>query len=290
MTTSYFVRLVLLMSAVSFLLRVALEAAVSVIAGRAIARAEALSAELGARLLLTLRLLPSAAALVFVAVFCVPSYLRFEPPSASEEVGAACVIAAMCGILMAGYAMFRAARALRASRKYQIAEGIALAGIVRPRLLISERARRELSDEQLDAALAHEQAHRRSMDNLKRLLILLAPALLPASRAVEKAWVRCAEHAADDRAVNGDPGRAVALAEALVAVARMQTKAPALIATLIDAEDDLTSRVERLLAPRTTIAPRSQAWLWSVPAAALALAMMPGTMHAVHTLLERLLD
>jgi len=290
MSASYFVRLLLLASAVFFLLRLGLEATVSLVVKNAIARAERLPAAHGARLLLALRLLPSATALAFVALYCLPSYLRYEPPSASEEVGAACLFAAICGIALASIALVRAARAIRESRRYQIAEGIALAGIVHPRLLISERARCELSLEQFDAALAHEHAHRESMDNLKRLLMLLTPALFPASRALENAWARCAEHAADDRAVNGDPNRALALAEALVCVARMQTKAPTLVATLIDSGDDLASRVDRLLEPRETAAPRPQPWLWIAPAAALALAIMPGTMHAVHTLLERLLD
>jgi Zn-dependent protease with chaperone function len=290
MTASYFVRLLLLASAVFFLLRVALEALASMAVKKAIARAERWSAAQGARLLLTLRLFPSGAALAFVALFCLPGYLRYEPPSTLEEVGAACVFAAICGIVLASMALFRAARATCASRRYRIEEGIALAGIVHPRLLISERARRELSAEQFEAALAHEHAHRRSMDNLKRLLMLLAPALFPASRALEKAWARHAERAADDRAVNGDPHRAIALAEALVCVARMQTKAPALVATLIDSSDDLASRVERLLEPRGAASPLPQAWLWITSAAALALAIMPGTMHAVHTLLEHLLD
>src|ERR1700691_2727347 len=51
----------------------------------------------------------------------------------------------------------------------------ALAGIVHPRLVISREVLQGLSAEELTAALRHERAHAASRDNLKRLLLLLAP-------------------------------------------------------------------------------------------------------------------
>ncbi len=296
MTTSYLLRLLFLASAAFFLLRLMVEALTSFVASAAIRRAQGMRPDRGARLLLTLRLLPALFSAFLVAILCVPSYLRFEPRSAREEIGVVCLVAAWLGFALLFTALWRSTRAWVRAARYTIPEdgGIALAGIVRFRVLISARARRELSEAQLDAALRHEDAHRESRDNFKRLLILLAPALLPTSSALERAWARCAEWAADERASAGDPARALALAEALVRVARMQTGAPSLIATLIDSEEDLCSRVDRLLNVRTSAHEsllRGPAIAVGGAALAMALAAMnPAALRIVHGLLERLLD
>ena len=127
-----------------------------------------------------------------------------------------CAAAAILGAAVFAAALYRTLRALIRSSLYvrqcggresniggekvwivpQEQSGVALAGIMRPRLLISERAIAELSGDQLAVALGHERAHRASRDNLKRLLILLAPAIFPGLRALESAWIKCAEWAA----------------------------------------------------------------------------------------------
>jgi len=56
---------------------------------------------------------------------------------------------------------------------------VMLAGVLRPRLVISRGVVAALSAEQLSAAIRHERAHGISRDNLKRLLVLLAPGILP---------------------------------------------------------------------------------------------------------------
>jgi beta-lactamase regulating signal transducer with metallopeptidase domain len=177
---------------------------------------------------------------------------------------------------------------------------VALTGIFRPRLLISQLVIRALSAEQLAAVLRHERAHRMSLDNLKRLLILLSPGLLPFFRgfdALEQAWAVAAEWAADDRATKGNRRWALTLASALVRVARLNTAQPfPLLATsLLGDQAGLSARVDRLLNP----APRRQeiqaspilkATAGLTLAAGIAGVMLQPTMlHSVHELLEDLI-
>ena len=107
---------------------------------------------------------------------------------------------------------------------------------------------------QLAAALRHEEAHRISRDNLKRLLLLLAPGLLPGLHgfgAIERGWARFSEWAADDDAVAGDAHRSLSLAAALVRVARMGGSAPVspLTAAFLGDSREISARVDRLLSP-----------------------------------------
>jgi beta-lactamase regulating signal transducer with metallopeptidase domain len=273
-----------------------------------------MDARRAARVLLTLRLLPAAFSTLIVVALCVPSYLRFEPRMAEEEVGIACGAAAIFGVAICAAALYRTLRALIRSSLYvrqcggresniegekvwivPQSTGIALAGIMHPRLLISERAIAELSGDQLAVALRHERAHRISRDNLKRLLILLAPAIFPALRALELAWIQCSEWAADDRAAEGDPDRSVALAAALVRVARLQSgiATPALVTSLVEADEDLSLRVERLLHATPVRQPNLRFEKIALSCAALLIASIafnPAGLHIVHQLLEKLLD
>ena len=315
MTPSYLVRLLLLSSASFFIVQIALAALVAWLAPAAIRRANRMRPERGARFLLTLRLLPSAFAALIVAALCVPSYLAFEPRIAGEEeAGVVCVVIAIAGALFGGLGMFRAMNALVRSARYvrscngresRVGEqtvwvvpqdaGVALAGILHPRLLISQRAFRELSADELAVALRHEQSHRASKDNLKRLSILLVPAIFPGQRTLERAWATCAEWAADDRAAAGDPDRAMALAEALVRVARWQSgiAMPPLVTSLIESNDGLTLRVDRLLqAAPVNDSPLGIGALGLSGSLLLvtALAFNPSALRIVHRMLEALLD
>jgi len=146
-----------------------------------------------------------------------------------------------------------------------------------------------LSREQLAAAIRHEEAHLSARDNLKRLLLAATPRL-PRFRALERAWSRMSEWAADDEAVAGDTERSLCLASALVRVARLGT-VPADVGFLGDGAD-LACRIERLLHPGAYVPPRRTGL---IPAAAFALTasllvfvLQAGTLESAHRLFEYL--
>ena len=279
---------------------------------------------LAAGLLFALRLLPVALASVLVLGLCLPSYLWLEPKTAAERVGFACCVSALLGAAVWGASIARVLRSAAVSHGYarrcqQVgretrvpgvpspvlvlddeAPLLALAGVVCPRIVISRGVLRALSPKQLEAALRHEQAHRTSRDNLRRLLLLLIPDVFPFFRihaTLEGYWGRLTEWAADDRAIEGDSLRPLSLATALVRVARMGATArlPELVASLVARDHDLSARVERLLraVPAREERPgRVRALLGGVALVtviSLAAAMLrPNTLYSVHRLLERL--
>jgi Zn-dependent protease with chaperone function len=160
---------------------------------------------------------------------------------------------------------------------------------------------RALRPAELDAALRHERAHAAFRDNWKRLLIAIAPDVVPFPslfRGLERSWAKYAERAADDRAVGSSERRSVALAAALVQVARLGAAAPAPVAaSLLPDARDLEARVERLLRGPAPLANRPGSpragWLWAlgcVAATAAVCATYPLLLGGVHQLLERLMD
>jgi hypothetical protein len=155
---------------------------------------------------------------------------------------------------------------------------------------------RKLTPAELEASLRHERAHRTSRDNLKRLLLLLAPAPQFAGlESLERGWAQYTEWAADDRAVGGDSDRSVALAGALVRVARLRVPAgaPLLMTSLVADGGDIEARVDRLLGAASENQEQRRP---KFVAAALALAGFivavltgPATLQAAHGLLEYLI-
>lgn len=320
MTVPYLARLLCLSLACYFLVHTALAAVVWAGAGRATRVAERLRPRDGARLLLALRLLPAALACVAVAGLCVPSFLWLEPSETAEEAGGACLVAAILGAAVWITALGRASRAVAQSRRYtricrQVARlhtvpgrsatwvveaevpVLALTGVFRQRVVISQGLLEALDAEQLSAALRHEDAHRRSRDNLKRLALLLAPEILPGCHAfvaLERAWARVTEWAADEGAA-GDARQRLALAEALVRVVRLGCAgmpAGPLATTLLENPLDLEARVGRLLEAPTGAHPGGRYWGAAVGLAGGALAallLQPGTLYSVHWLLEGLM-
>jgi hypothetical protein len=262
--------------------------AVSLFAATVVRTAERMQAGSAARLIFGVRLFPALLATVTVAVICVPSYIRFEQRSEEEEVGMFCLLLALLTASMFAATFVRAASAWR--RSIHANAVLALTGLLRHRIVISDAAKKALSDCQLSVAVRHEQAHALAGDNLKRLLMLLTPAIFPGFAALERAWKRFAEWAADDLAAGGDPQRAISLAEALVRVAKLggTREVSPLVTSFLSSENDLEARVDRLLNPRTaTGRPYGIAAAALVPACLIGTAMCNSA--GVYSLLERLI-
>jgi hypothetical protein len=318
----YFARLLCISLAAFYFVHLAAGALVCAAAPAMIRLAERLRARDAARLLLALRMLPAAIATFAVGGLCIPSYLWLEPPATGEGIGLLCLTGAALCIVCCAVAFTRAVRATSRSLGYirycemvgrrtclgleaspaWVVEGpapfLALAGILHARLMVSTAVVNALPPDQLAAALRHEHAHEVSRDNFKRLLLLIAPGLLPGWRgfaAIERAWGRFTEWAADDIAAAGDSARSVSLAGALVRVARMGAcpQQPPLVTSLLAETDDLAQRVDRLLsvtpAPSRIRSGKLAALTATSAAVLLGIAMaQPATLHSVHRLMEYL--
>jgi Zn-dependent protease with chaperone function len=298
-TLSYFWRLLCLSSAVFFLANLAAGAAAALTAPLLIRLSGRLAPARAARLLLAFRLAPPVVASTLVLALCIPSYVWLEPRGSVERVSAACLFIAALGLTTLIAAAARASHAVATSNRVlrRRPPSLALAGILRPRLIVSPAVRQLLTPDQLEAALAHERAHWDSRDNLKRLLLLLAPGILPfcsGFTALERAWHCFTEWAADDCAAAGSPARSLSLAAALVQVARLQAHAPAtpLVTSLLGEAQDLSARIGRLLHPARVSEgrPSHPAISIALACAFLAIVLQPSTLAAAHSILERLID
>ncbi len=302
MTVPYFTRLVCLSLAFFFFAHLVLTSVVRFLASRAVQIAGRMPPGDGARLLFALRLAPATLAGSIVAGLCVPSYFWLEPADSTERIGSICLAAAVLGAAAWSHAIARVVRAAIRSRQYlrscehaieSDAPVLLLAGVFHARLVVSRGVRRALTADQLAVALRHERAHGDAHDNLKRLLLLLTPDALPfvhGLRPIEQAWKRLAEWAADDRAVAGSRRRSLALASALVRMARIASIPPPPLATsLLGDSNDLAVRVERLLQGAATGRARAHSWpAVAIAIVAAAIALQPATLVAVHRALEAL--
>jgi Zn-dependent protease with chaperone function len=324
MMAPYLVRLFCLCLAVFFLIHSVAGVAVALSGPAAIRAARRMRPRLAEKFLLVLRLLPAAFALFVVAGICVPSYLWLEPEISAEEVGAGCLTAAILAAALWAISTARGVRAaVRSARHARSCERLgrywtlagssepvwilaspaplfALVGVFGSRVAISSPVMNALSAGPLAAALRHEEAHRVSRDNLKRLLLLLAPGLLPGLHgfyALERNWARFTEWAADDEAAAGDPHMSLCLAAALVRVARMGG-APApwpLSASFLGDSRELSERVDRLLSPapsapiRTANSAVRAAGVALAAAGCAATMLHPATLESAHRIIERLI-
>jgi len=317
------VRLACFSLASFFLINSALALLTWLSAPAAIRLAAQLRPTVAARFVLALRLLPSSLSLFAVAGLCVPSYLWLEPQGMSEQAGWWCWVLTLLGVGTLIGCLLRVCRALGAALRYTrecrregrellvrddprpvwVVDGgapiLAVAGVARPRIVISSGVLRELSSEQLDAALGHERAHLASRDNLKRFLVLLAPDVSPFCRCfvpLERSWAQFAEWAADDRAVGGESERSLSLASALVRVARMGSAArlPGVAICFVANDAGLSARVDRLLRGNSVeddLMPGVTALLAAAAAVLVILSasmLQPSAWHTVHQALEHL--
>ena len=328
MILTYFLRLLALSLASFFLVHLVLSLIVSLAAARVVQVVDGMRPRMAANWLLAVRVFPAAAAMVAVAGLLIPSYLRFEPDAALERVGWAALGAALLGISILANSIARALGAIirswlyarhseRIGRPMRLAGErlpvwvtdapaslFALVGILRPRLVVSQRALRELSADQLTAVLRHERGHRDAHDNLRRLLVLLSPDLFPlgprlsGTRLLDRQRIKQMEWAADDRAVGGNPACALSLAEALLRTARISAAGPTplLVSSFIVDGPDYSARVERLLSAQAPGAEGggSHVALSAAVAAVLiswltAGPMLPALLAAVHGLIEVLI-
>jgi Zn-dependent protease with chaperone function len=272
--------------------------------------------------LLTSKLAPGVIALFFTFVVFLPAQWRFEPAGADESAGYTLIGLGLLGALTLALTARRAARDWRVTRSLERhwmtraggslapAPGnlpiyclpddrpiVSMTGLRRPRIFVSRSVRAMLTDDELDASLAHERAHHQTRDNLKRLLVACSPDLLgiwPGGRALERQWREAVEFAADARAVSGSERRGVLLASALLKVARM-TPATGVPAAGIGFYNGapISERINRLLAPRLEEdpAPRlGRAWsvsLWGMTLL-VAIASAEGAWFGVHLATEGL--
>jgi Zn-dependent protease with chaperone function len=184
---------------------------------------------------------PAAGGLLAVLGLVLPAWLVHEPLGTDEVAPPELLVVAAVSFLALSRALWRAVvehrrtasavtawvrqeraapvpglamRALRVEHGFPLA---AIAGVVRPRLLLASQVVDALTPAELQAVAAHEAGHLEAGDVLKRLLLRLCPDPLPWTRTrrrLESEWERAAEAAADEFA--GHRVSRVVLAEARV--------------------------------------------------------------------------
>lgn len=262
--------------------------------------------------LLRLRLLPAAAAVIGAAGLVLPLFIWFEPVNTQERIARTLILGAVIAVTLLSIAVLRGVRALGATARLARAwrasgrpldgcdaplpvfvvdeslPAVAVVGFRRPELFISVQVLRDCSEDEVRAMIAHECAHVTSQDNLKRLLLRVCPGIGSASCALDRAWNRATEEAADALAASRFPELAIPLAQALVRVARLMpvhtVDAPV---SAFHSGGDVELRVRRLLQPPAIEDSHAcrRRLIW--PAAiAVALAAVIASAPSIHQLME----
>jgi Zn-dependent protease with chaperone function len=227
-----------------------------------------LPAKISASLLFGTRMFPLAASAAGVLLLGAPSFMLLEPRGTDEEVGVAPLVLGVCCLIfliagavrliraqartsriIAGWLQGASALEIGASTPtFQATDDIpplALAGVCRPRLLLSKSTVVLLSPEELQSAVRHEIAHMRFRDNLKKLALRFA--WFPGMSRLELAWQHAAELAADDAAVS-NACEALDLASALIKVSRLVPAEPLPVISMgLVPDGSVSFRISRLL-------------------------------------------
>lgn len=210
-----------------------------------------------ADVLFGIRLAPLTLAIIVSLGFAVPAFLKFEPRSTREMLDWPLLSLAVCGAGVLWVILLRMGSMLRSTWMLQhnwmensvpllfsqvrcpvycvnrANSLLAITGIFRPRIFISVDIVQALSRHELAAALGHELAHLRSLDNLKQLLLRSIALPFASFRAMDRTWVSASEIAADEDAVRSGAS-ALELSSALVKVGRLSiggTTSPRLAAS-----------------------------------------------------------
>lgn len=209
------------------------------------------SARTRAEILFVMRIGPPVIAIVSIAAFMIPSYLKYEPHTTDEfvswKLGGLAGLSAI-GVGLAAWRGFRSWLATRSLLRNWLSSSrpielngirvptfvlnhsfpiIAVVGAIRPRLFIATHVLESLSEEELAAAIAHEYGHLAAGDNFKRSVMRISRAallLIPCGTSLERAWSEASESAADEHAAQESSLVALNLASALVRIARMIPK------------------------------------------------------------------
>ena len=240
------------------------------------------SARTRAEIVFVMRIGPPVIAIVAIAAFMIPSYLKYEPHTTDEfvswKLGALAALSAI-GVGLAAWRGLRSWLATRSLLRDWLSSSkrielngisvptfvlnhsfpiIAVVGAIRPRLFIATHVLESLSEEELAAAIAHEYGHLAASDNFKRSVMRISRAallIIPCGRSLDRAWSEASESAADEYAAQESSFVALNLASALVRIARMipkgqhQVMPAAVSAFLIGSEDSpgVKVRVRRLV-------------------------------------------
>jgi hypothetical protein len=267
-----------------------------------IARAVRFTPARRADVLLFWRLLPSGIALWVAGLIVAPTFLRHEESGSAEAVPEWMALLTGMALLTVVVRSLRSVRAMMAVGRHlssvtprrlpgtsadivETPSGTAfVAGLLRPRILLSRALVSSLTAQEFEAVIAHERAHIGARDNLKRLALLAAPdwmGMTERGRQLERTWAQAAELAADDEVAARGPRAAVDLAAALIKAARLSTAPSARLELASGMSgmfngDELAARVTRLAAPGVA------------PAAAETQARLAPAARSRHSLLPAL--
>jgi Zn-dependent protease with chaperone function len=263
------------------------------------------------------RMFPAAVSSLFVTLFFLPGFLQFEPADTTETVSGLMLASVSAPLLVLVWGGLRGVLSWlktdrlvqrwmsRAERRYLAGTStdvycidsdfpvVSLAGVKRPRLFVSSRVMASCTQEELAGILAHEAAHHRSGDNLKRMLMRFCPDFLAwtsTAKLMERTWSVSSDLAADESAAGTDADARTNLASAIVKVARLaigRSFPPEILASAFYRGESIDRRVRSLVAEPSGASERRYGWAWiAAGICVLSLALEPKVLDQVHRVTE----